>query len=105
VKYLLVAVDYFTKWVEAKPLATIKGQQIKSIVWENIVCRFGLPLYVVNDNGTQFAENPFKKWCEALHIGQIFASVAHPRANEQVERANRSIVEGIKVRLSARGTS
>ncbi|KAK1409583.1 hypothetical protein QVD17_36110 [Tagetes erecta] len=61
VKFILVAVDYFTKWVEAKPLAKITGQQVKTFVWEHIVCRFGLPLYIVSDNGKQFAENPFKK--------------------------------------------
>ncbi|KAK1426837.1 hypothetical protein QVD17_15517 [Tagetes erecta] len=103
VKFILMAVDYFTKWVEAKPLVKITGQHVKTFVWEHIVCRFGLPLYVVSDNGRQFADNPFKKWCEDLHIRQVFASVAHPQANGQVERANRSIVEGIKVRLSASG--
>ncbi|KAK1433246.1 hypothetical protein QVD17_10155 [Tagetes erecta] len=104
VKFILVAVDYFTKWVEAKPLAKITGQQVKTFVWEHIVCRFGLPLYIVSDNGKQFAENLFKKWCEELHIKQVFASVAHPQANGQVERINRSIMEGIKVRLSASGS-
>ncbi|GJR80621.1 reverse transcriptase domain-containing protein [Tanacetum coccineum] len=43
VKFLIVAIDYFTKWIEAKPVATITGNQIKKIVWDNIVCRFGLP--------------------------------------------------------------
>ncbi|KAK1406979.1 hypothetical protein QVD17_38589 [Tagetes erecta] len=99
VKFLLVAIDYFSKWIEAKPLATITGQQIKKFAWENIVCRFGIPGIIVSDNGKQFAENPFKAWCDKLEIKQVFASVAHPQANGQVERANRSLVEGIKTRL------
>ena len=43
VKFLLVAVDYFTKWVEAKTLATITEAKVRSFVWKNIVCRFGIP--------------------------------------------------------------
>ncbi|GJS03544.1 reverse transcriptase domain-containing protein [Tanacetum coccineum] len=43
VKFLIVAIDYFTKWIEAKPVATITGSQFKKFVWDNIVCRFGLP--------------------------------------------------------------
>jgi transposase InsO family protein len=80
-RFLIVAIDYFTKWTEAKPLATITGQQVKRFVWENIVCRFGLPHEIVSDNGKQFADNPFKTWCEQLKITQIFTFVAHPQAN------------------------
>ncbi|XP_071728884.1 uncharacterized protein [Rutidosis leptorrhynchoides] len=54
VKFLVVAIDYFTKWVEAKPLKTISGKQIHNFVWENIVCRFGISNEIVSDNGTQF---------------------------------------------------
>ncbi|GJW12496.1 reverse transcriptase domain-containing protein [Tanacetum coccineum] len=59
VKFLIVAIDYFTKWIEAKPVATITGNQIKTFVWENIVCRFGLPGDIISDNGKQFQDNPF----------------------------------------------
>lgn len=50
-KFLIVVVDYFTKWVEAKPLATITGQHVINFVWEHIVCRFGVPHVMVSDNG------------------------------------------------------
>jgi transposase InsO family protein len=55
------------------------------------------------DNGTQFAGNPFQSWCTELKITRIFTSVAHTQSNGQVERMNRSIVEGIKTQLSGRG--
>ncbi|XP_071694950.1 uncharacterized protein [Rutidosis leptorrhynchoides] len=42
-KHLVVAIDFFTKWVEAKPLKSITGKQIVNFVWEEIVCRFGIP--------------------------------------------------------------
>nr|GEU83256.1 reverse transcriptase domain-containing protein [Tanacetum cinerariifolium] len=98
VKFLIVAIDYFTKWVEAKPVAAIIGAQIKKFVWDNIVYRFGLPGEIISDNGKQFRDNPFKDWCEKLSIHQCFAFVKHPQANGLVERANRSLGEGIKAR-------
>ncbi|XP_071739879.1 uncharacterized protein [Rutidosis leptorrhynchoides] len=60
--FLLVAIDYFTKWDEAKPLAAITGKQIEKFVWEHIVCRFGVPQEIVSDNGKQFAEGIFPKF-------------------------------------------
>ncbi|GKD70039.1 reverse transcriptase domain-containing protein [Tanacetum coccineum] len=73
VKFLKVAIDYFTK--------------------------FGLPGEIISDNRKQFRDNPFKDWCEKLCIHKRFASVKHPQANGLVERANRSLGEVIKARL------
>ncbi|GJX51427.1 reverse transcriptase domain-containing protein [Tanacetum coccineum] len=104
VKFLIVAIDYFTKWIEAKAVVqtiTVKFQ-VKKFVWDNIVCRFGLPGEIISDNGKQFCDNPFKDWCEKLCIRQCFASVKHPQANGLVKRANRSLGEGIKARLDER---
>ncbi|KAL0446274.1 UNVERIFIED_CONTAM: hypothetical protein Slati_1755300 [Sesamum latifolium] len=42
-KFFLVAIDYFTKWVEAKPLARITEGKVIKFIWKNIICRFGLP--------------------------------------------------------------
>ncbi|GKF83889.1 reverse transcriptase domain-containing protein, partial [Tanacetum coccineum] len=92
----------FTKWIEAKPVATITGNQIKKFVWDNIVCRFGLPREILSDNGKQFQDNPFKDWCEKLCVRQHIAFVKHPQTNGLVERANRSLGEGIKARLDER---
>nr|GEW73147.1 hypothetical protein [Tanacetum cinerariifolium] len=54
---------------------------------------------IISDNGKQFADNPFKDWCDNLNITQRFASVKHPQSNGLVERANRSLGEGIKAHL------
>ncbi|GKC53486.1 reverse transcriptase domain-containing protein, partial [Tanacetum coccineum] len=86
----------------AKAVVTITGNQVKKFVWDNIVCRFGLPGEIISDNGKQFRDNPFKDWGEKLCIRQCFASVKHPQANGLVEIANRSLGEGIKVRLDER---
>ncbi|GKA64655.1 reverse transcriptase domain-containing protein [Tanacetum coccineum] len=60
------------------------------------------PGEIISDNGKQFRDNPFKDWCEKLCIRQCFASVKHPQANGLVERANRSLGEGVKARLEER---
>nr|GEU77824.1 reverse transcriptase domain-containing protein [Tanacetum cinerariifolium] len=99
VKFLIVAIDYFTKLIEAKAMATITGSQVKKFVWDKIVCRFGLPGEIVSDNDKQFRDNMFKDWCEKLNITQRFASVKHPQSNGLVEIENRSLGEGIKACL------
>ena len=52
--FLIVGIDYFTKWVEAEALATIMKKNIRSFVWKNIVCRYGIPKVLVSYNGKQF---------------------------------------------------
>ena len=50
-KFLVVEIDYFTKGVEAKPLAKITQQNVKNFVWKNIICRFGVPRVLISVNG------------------------------------------------------
>ncbi|RDY09298.1 Retrovirus-related Pol polyprotein, partial [Mucuna pruriens] len=88
IKFLIVVVDYFTKWVEAEPVATI------SIERKKIVCRFSIPAKIVSDNGTQFVSRSTVEFCEGLGIKQIFTS-----SNGQVEAANRVILKGLRKRL------
>ena len=82
-KFHIVAIDYFTKWIEAEPLAKITSKNALNFVWKNIVCRFGVPKILVSDNGTQFTDRTFREWCDGLQIQQNFTSVAHPQANGQ----------------------
>ncbi|GJX27943.1 reverse transcriptase domain-containing protein [Tanacetum coccineum] len=105
VKYLIVAIDYFIKWIEAKPLATITGKQVVNFTYDNIVCRFGIPATIITDNGTQFVNDSFKKWAEKLKIQLIYTLVYHPQRNGVVERANKSLLRGIKTRLEKGGST
>ena len=50
-KYLLVGIDYFTKWVEVEPLTNIRDVDVKKFLWKNIVTRFGIPHTLILDNG------------------------------------------------------
>jgi hypothetical protein len=62
----VVAVEYFSKWVEAKPLLSITSATIQKFFWQNIVCRFGVPHEVTMDNGKQFDSTDFKEFCTYL---------------------------------------
>jgi len=53
-KFLLVGIDYFTKWIEVESLTTITARNVQNSVWKNIVYRFGLPQIIIIDNGRQF---------------------------------------------------
>ena len=98
-KFLVVGTDYFTKWVEAEPLASITQQNVKNFVWKNIVCRFGVPRVLVSDNGRQFDNALFKDFCEHFGIQNHYSSPAHLQANGQAEVANLSLLKIIKTRL------
>ena len=92
-------IDYFTKWVEAEPLAKITQQNVKNFIWKSIVCRFGVPRVLVSDNGRQFDNSPFRDFGEQLGINNHYSSPFHPQANGQAEIANRSLLKIIKTRL------
>ncbi|XP_065628388.1 uncharacterized protein LOC136067057 [Quercus suber] len=77
VKFLLVAIDYFTKWVEAEALATITEAKIQGFVWKNIICRFGIPRTIISDNGRQFDSQSFKDFCSGLGIGVSMFDPTH----------------------------
>jgi IS30 family transposase len=65
-KYVVVAVEYFTKCNEAKPLATITSVTVQKFFWLNIVYRFGVPKAITVDNGTQFDAEAFKEFCDQI---------------------------------------
>ena len=99
VRFLLVAIDYFTKWVEAEALATITEARIKNFVWKNIFCRFGIPLTIILDNGRQFDSQCFKDFYSGLGIKNQYSSPGHPQANGQTEVMNRTLLRIIKAKL------
>ena len=75
-RYLLVGMDYFTKWVETKPLASVKR-----FVWKNIVTRFGIPCTLISDNGLQFDSKAFRRYCCDLGITNKYSTPAYPQGN------------------------
>ena len=99
VKFILVAINYFTKWVEVEALATITEAKIRSFVWKNIICRFEIPMTIISDNGRQFDNQGFKDFCSNLGIRNQFSSPGYPQANRQTEVMNRTLLKIIKTKL------
>jgi ribonuclease HI/transposase InsO family protein len=96
--HLLVAIDKFSKWIEVRPLTSIRSEQAVAF-FTNIIHRFGVPNSIITDNGTQFTGKKFLEFCEDHHIRVDWAAVAHPATNGQVERANGMILQGLKPRI------
>jgi transposase InsO family protein len=93
--HLLVAIDKFSKWIEVRPLTSIRSEQAV-VFFTNIIHRFGVPNSIITDNGTQFTGKKFLDFCEDHRIHVDWAAVAHPMTNGQVERANDMILQGLK---------
>jgi hypothetical protein len=89
--HLLIVVDKFTKWVEAKPLAKIGSKQIVDFIQDIIFC-FRVPNSIITDNDTQFTREKFLDFCDDNNIRMDWAAIAHPRTNRQVEHANGMIL-------------
>ena len=98
-KFLLVGVDYFTKWIEVEPLASISAKNVQNFVWRSIVCRFDVPHTIITDNGRQFIDRGLQSFNDDLGIKSITTSVEHPQTNGQVEAANKVILNELKKRL------
>jgi transposase InsO family protein len=94
----VVAVDKFSKWIEAVP---VTNQEATTVVkfFEAIVYRYGVPNSIITDNGTNFTSGEFQEFAKELGIKIKYASVAHPKSNGQVEKANGLVCAGLKKRL------
>jgi transposase InsO family protein len=96
--HLLVAVDKFSKWIEARPITNLRVEQAVSF-FTDIIHQFGVPNSIITDNGSQFAGRKFVEFCDTYHIRVDWAAVAHLQTNGQVERANDMILQGLKPRI------
>jgi transposase InsO family protein len=99
--HLLVAVDKFSKWIEARPIVSVHSEEAVSF-FTDMIYRFGIPNTIITDNGTQFTRKKFLNFCDDNHIRVDWLTVAHPKTNGQVERANGMILQGLKPRIFKR---
>ena len=98
-KYLLVCIDYFTKWVETEPLTNIRDVDVKKFICKNIVTRFGVPCVLIFDNGLQFDSKAFRKYCSDLGRKNRYPTPAYPQGNGQAEAISKVIMNELKKRL------
>ena len=98
-KYLIVSTNYFTKWVEAEPLANIRDVDAKRLVWKSIVTRFDIPHVLILDNGLQFDTKMFRNYYGELGITNRYSTPAYPQGNGHAKAVNKVIFSGLKKRL------
>jgi transposase InsO family protein len=96
--HLLVAVDKFSKWIEARPIVNVGSEEAVS-VFTDIIYRLGIPNTIITDNGTLFMGKKFLNICDDNNIRVDWSAVAHPKKNGQIERANGMILQGFKPRI------
>ena len=94
---MFVAIDKFTKWPKVTAVRKVIAQSAIKFLKE-LVCRYGVPSRIITNNGTQFTSRAFMQYVHALGCKISFASVAHPRSNEQAEGANAEVLQGLKTR-------
>ena len=71
-KLLLVATDYFSKWIEVEAFSSIKDRDATQFIWKNIVCRFGIPKSIIFNNGPQFDSRVYRNFCHELKIKNLY---------------------------------
>src|SRR3954471_19564576 len=90
-RYIVVAVDHFTKWVEVKAIEEADAQTIVPFIYESIICRHGIPQILSSDRGSEFVNELVTTLTRVYGIKHIRTTAYHPQGNGQVERINRTI--------------
>ncbi|UYV66849.1 K02A2.6-like [Cordylochernes scorpioides] len=92
-KYLLVAMDYFTKWPEVYAIPNQEAATVARVLVDNLICRFGVPLELHSDQGRNFESEIFRELCQVLGIWKTRTTPLHPQSDGMVERFNKTMVE------------
>jgi hypothetical protein len=97
-KHILGAIDKFTKWIEVRPVAKVTSEEAVKFIGD-IKHLFGVPNRIITDLGKAFTVSVFWDFCPDNLINVYYSSVAHPRCNAQVERANGMVLQALKDRI------
>jgi hypothetical protein len=97
-KCVFMLIDKFSKWIEYMPLTKASSEKVIEFL-DQIIHHFVLLNSIITDLGTQFTSSAFWDFCDERSIVVKYVSVAHPRANGQVKRANGMILDALKKRL------
>jgi hypothetical protein len=98
-KFVLLATDYFTKWVEAIPLKKVTLQNMVEFVKEHIIYKFGIPVTITTDQGTQFTSSEFKDFAESMGIKLLNSYPYYAQANGQAESSNKIMIKIIQKKI------
>jgi hypothetical protein len=95
-RWILVATDYFTKWIEAIPTRNANHTVIINFLYDHIFSRFGCPKRLVTDNVVAFNDKALVKLCEDMGIQLVHSTSYYPQGNGLAESSNKSLVRIIK---------
>src|SRR6266511_1044949 len=94
-KYIIVAIDYFTKWTEAKALKEATAEEVATFIYEEIICRHGPPRRIISDRGTHFNNKIVEELLKKFGTKHRLSTPYHPKTNGLVERFNRTLCEAL----------
>ena len=100
-KYIIVTVDYFTKWVEAMPTFKTHGETIAFFMFNQIIVWFGIPKVIVTNHGNHFQNSMMTELTTMLGFRQEHSSSYYPQANGQVEAVNKTLKTILKRTINA----
>ena len=89
-RYILVAIDYFTNFVEAAPMKTLSAEELVRVFFHIIIARHGCPQQLISDSGTQFVASLFLDLCKSFNITKAESSPYHQQANGNVSQTSLS---------------
>ena len=87
-KYIIVAMDYLTKWPEARVISEATAEKVAKFIYEQIICQHGCPQIILSDRETHFNNNMIKRLLEKFNINHLLSTSYHPQTNGLVERFN-----------------
>ncbi|RDY12552.1 Pol polyprotein, partial [Mucuna pruriens] len=90
-RFILVAIDYFTKWVEVTSKSTVTHNVVVKFIKRDIICQYGLSAHIITDNGTNLNNKMMIELCEQFKIRHHNSTPYHPKMNDAVEAANKNI--------------
>ena len=91
--YVLVAGDYFTRWIEVYALPNQEATTVAQKLVDELFCRFSPPEQLHSDQGCQFESTLMKEICKFLHINKTHTTPYHPQGDSLVERFNRTLLD------------
>ena len=89
-EFIFVAIDYFTKWVEVASYKVLNSKKVAQFIQTNIICRYGVPLEIISDNGQHF-KGETEKLLRQFNIQHHKSSPYYPQTNGAVKAANKNI--------------
>ena len=99
-RYVLVIMDYFSKWVEIFPMPNMLASTVARLLFDGWICRYGAPAALHSDQGPQFESNLFKDLCRMMDVTKTRTTAYHPQSDGMVERFNRTLEAMIATSIS-----